>query len=69
MDAAQRRRLIADLTRLPRSEFEAVVAEVRSRPNTEELAVAAFQAAFTSRAAADAGLGPLFVEPKPTQED
>jgi hypothetical protein len=51
MDPAQRRRLITDLTRLPRSEFEQVVDEVRSRPNTEEQAVAALQAAFASRAA------------------
>jgi hypothetical protein len=51
MEPAQRRRLITDLTRLTRSEFEQVVDEVRSRPNTEEQAVAAFRAAFEQRAA------------------
>ena len=51
MDPAQRKRLISELTRLSRSEFEQVVDEVRVRPNTEELAVGAFRQAFAQRAA------------------
>jgi hypothetical protein len=33
MDSTQRQRLIVELTRLTRSEFEQVVDEVRARPN------------------------------------
>jgi hypothetical protein len=51
MDSAARRRMITELKRLPRSDFEAVVDEVRSAPNVEELGVAALRAALESRAA------------------
>jgi hypothetical protein len=51
MEPAQRRRLITDLTRLSRNDFEDMVAQVRARPTTEELAVGAFAAAFAARAA------------------
>lgn len=51
MEAAQHRRLISELSRLTRADFEEVVAEVRARETTEERAVAAFRQAFEGRAA------------------
>jgi hypothetical protein len=68
MDAAQRKRLITDLTRLTASEFEAVIAEVRSRPNTQEQGAEALRQAFATRAATDNMLGPLFLEPAGQEE-
>ena len=51
MEPAQRRRLVTDLQRLSRTDFEALVDEVRTKANTEEQFAAALGAALHQRAA------------------
>jgi hypothetical protein len=52
MDPATRKRLLTDLSRLPRSEFEDLIREARAAENTEEAAVRALRQAFARTGAA-----------------
>ena len=57
MDAAARKRLAQDLSRLSRTELDQLVDEVRSKANTTEQGAAALAAAFGHLAASKPLLG------------